>query len=474
MIIKYTALICILLFYYQAFAQQSQGFVSVKELAPLPVSRNTGEKPQSKVWSYKCKQWAVLADKSGTYLWRLDNNKWRNVLKLSDKLANADCKIVDDIAHIFLFTGEGKSYLVSLEYSSESGTYKFWSAQPTPSPVSLAEGAKTATIDIDSKGRMWLASDAAPNIKVRWSDSPYTNWSNPIDLVSNISINDIGAIIAMPNKVGVMWSNQKAKRFGFRTHTDGDAPEVWSGDEVPASQSALDVHLGMADDHLNMTVASDGTLYCAIKTEYDTKGYPKIALLVRRPSGTWDNLYEVSQKGTRPIVILNEEKNKVKVVYTAKDLDGEIVYKESDSKNISFSPELPLIKNGAYNNVSSSKGPYNNDVVILASDSTQAVGVLALDDQPSDKCDAVQDWIIYPNPFSANTNLYFSLQHNGRYKVLLYDTTGALVAKLNEGEATAGAIIKIEIDGTKLSRGLYFVKVQTQERTKSMKLVLAN
>ena len=34
---------------------------------------------------------------------------------------------------------------------------------------------------------------------------------------------------------------------------------------------------GMADDHMNVAVASDGTLYAAVKTSYDTAGYPKMA-----------------------------------------------------------------------------------------------------------------------------------------------------------------------------------------------------
>ena len=60
----------------------------------------------------------------------------------------------------------------------------------------------------------------------------------------------------------------------------------------------------MADDHLNFAVASDTTLYAAVKTSYDTAGFPKIALLIRRPTGggpggTWDDLYEVDQSGTQ-------------------------------------------------------------------------------------------------------------------------------------------------------------------------------
>ena len=47
----------------------------------------------------------------------------------------------------------------------------------------------------------------------------------------------------------------------------------------------------MADDHLNVAVHSNGTMYVAAKTSYS--GSPKMILLVRRPNGTWDNMYSV-------------------------------------------------------------------------------------------------------------------------------------------------------------------------------------
>src|SRR5690606_12233955 len=154
-------------------------------------------------------------------------------------------------------------------------------------------------------------------------DSPYSNWSSPITVASGIDADDIGAVIAFPmmNKIGVFWSNQSSERWGFRMHTDGDNPNTWTSDEVPASQSAINRGAGMADDHLNMALASDGTLYCAIKTGYDTPGYPRIAMLIRRPSGNWDNLHSVSEIGTRAIVVLNEQTSKIRVVFTS-DEDG--------------------------------------------------------------------------------------------------------------------------------------------------------
>ena len=131
---------------------------------------------------------------------------------------------------------------------------------------------------------------------MHYSDSPYTAFTGPITLANNINDDDIGVVTALPNDtIGVLWSNQTTRRFGFKVHVDGQLATTWSADEVPAAASALNVGLGMADDHLNVAVASDGTLYAAVKTSYDTAGYPKIAMLIRRPNGTWDPLYEVDQ-----------------------------------------------------------------------------------------------------------------------------------------------------------------------------------
>jgi hypothetical protein len=369
-------LVSALLLTFTLAAQSLQGFISVTQLDPVAISANTGEKPQSKPWTYDGKWWVVLPNSSGTHLWRLDGKSWTHVLRLSSRTTSkADCKVAGNITHIFLFQGPS-SELVSVEYGS--GTYSLWSKRTSTTGINLDKSAETATIDIDGNGRMWLASDSPPNINVRWSDPPYTNWSSPITIATGVKSDDICAVVALPGKIGVLWSNQNSQRFGFKTHTNGSSPSSWSSDEVPASQSALNLGDGMADDHLNMAVSSDGTLYCAVKTSYNTRGYPLIALLVRRPNGQWDELYHVSDRGTRPIVILNEAMGKVKVIYTSSESGGDILYSESLTSNIAFGPTHTLIK-GTYNNVSSIKDKYSSEVVIIASTNTQAVGVLATD-----------------------------------------------------------------------------------------------
>ncbi|KAA9340723.1 LamG-like jellyroll fold domain-containing protein [Adhaeribacter soli] len=367
------------LLHFRSVAQ----FSSVTSLNPVSVKAHTGEKPQSKVWVQDGKQWAVMVTGGGTYVHRLDSTSWTRVLKLSSsEYGHADCKSVGNVTHILLFKGKSCD-LFSVEYVPSTKTYKPWSVRSSKVDLELDDGVETATIDMDTHGRLWLASDGTTDINVRWSDSPYNVWSPPITIGSGTSEDDICSVIAMPTagKVGVLWSNQISKRFGFRTHTDGALPTSWSADEVPASQSALDVGNGFSDDHLNLKISSNGTLYCAVKTSYDKPGYPRLSLLVRRPSGTWDNLYKVSESGTRSIALLNELADKITIVYTEVEDGGDILYRESKMSNISFGSVRTLIS-GKYNNPSSTKQTYNYDVAVLASNSDDVVGFLGVNLPP--------------------------------------------------------------------------------------------
>ncbi len=354
----------------------AHAFESATPLDALAVSQDTGEKPQSKAWTHDGHWWCVLpsssASSAGTWLWKLEGTAWTEVLRLSTETGtNADVKAVGNVTHILLYDSDPA--LVSVEYVG--GTYQLWSTRPTPSTVSLPD-SETATIDIDSAGRMWVASESGTDIVVHYGDSPYSTWSGPVTLASGVNSDDISVVTALPNStIGVLWSDQVTQRFGFRTHTDGADPATWSADEVPASQSALSVGGGMADDHLNVAVGSDGTLYAAVKTSYDTAGYPKIALLVRRPGGTWDNLYGVDESGTRGIALLNDTEGSITVIYTSSEGNNDIVYKETPTSAISFGSRTTLIS-GTNNNATSTKQNFDDEAVILASDGSTAQGVV--------------------------------------------------------------------------------------------------
>ncbi len=359
--------------------EDSCATIVITPLQDLEISANTGEKPQSKVWLHDDIWWAVLPHINGTKLWQLVDTKWVSILHLSDSINTAaDIKAIDDVTHILLYQGWG-SQLVSVEYNAKNRSYQLWAAQPNVVSINLERSGETATLDVDSSGRMWLASDDQAEIHVRWSDSPYKVWSKPKTLASGISPDDICALTSFPDgSVGVLWSNQITKRFGFRIHKLDTSPDNWLDDEIPASGSAISWKDGMADDHLNFAVATDGTLYAAVKTSYDTKDYPLVALLVRRPSGKWDKLYNVDDEGSRGIVLLDEEEACIMVVYLSYR-DNQIVCKTSGTKTVSFS-ERHILMDGIYekekiNNVTSTKQNINNEVVIMASETDIVRGV---------------------------------------------------------------------------------------------------
>jgi hypothetical protein len=358
--------------------------LAVSALADFSVNSNTGEKPQSKVWEYNDTWYSVMPDKTGTWVWELAGNQWQKELQLTSNGYSADVKVDGNLAHILLFDG-ASSQLATVEYDhGVDNRYEMWSLRPSLVNVAVNGSAETAVIDIDSTGRMWVAYDTSSTIEVRYADfgNQYTNWSAPITVASGIKSDDIGTVVAMPNgQIGVMWSNQNTKLFGFRVHVDGAAPGSWLTAESPASQSAQNKGGGFADDHLHLSVASDGTVYAAVKTSYDSSSYPRMVLLVRRPSGVWDNLYTVDTVGTRPIVVINEAAGKLIVAYTESDSGGAIYYKESPLQNISFGARKTLMS-GGLNNVSSVKGSFNDEVVAIAGTGSKVKSALFRFDGP--------------------------------------------------------------------------------------------
>ena len=335
------------------------------------LSANTADKPQSKVWFNAGHWWTVLPGTGGTWVWRLEaDNHWANLLKISTSTSiRADARAKGDLTHILLWNS-GSTQLVSVEYVPATDSYQLWSFRPTPTNVNLS-GSETATIDIDTIGRLWLSTENGSEVRVYTSAFPYTSFTGPIVLANNIAADDITDVMALPDlnppRIGVFWSNQTTKFFGFRTHTDGDAnTSNWSADERPASQSQLNVGAGMADDHMNAAEASDGTLFMAVKTSYNNPKFPLVSLLVHRPAGTWDNLYQVDTGGTRGIVLLNEPADLLRVIFTTDSGGGNIVYRDSKISTIAFSARKTLIT-GNLNNATSTKDNWIDSLVVLAS-----------------------------------------------------------------------------------------------------------
>ena len=91
------------------------------------------------------------------------------------------------------------------------------------------------------------------------------------------------------------------------------------------------------------------------------------------PAGTWDPLYGIDEAGTRPIILLNEAAAELLFVYMSVESSGNIVYRTSPTSSISFSDKSTLISGGLAE-PTSTKQNYADDLVILATSGSNAVG----------------------------------------------------------------------------------------------------
>ena len=82
----------------------------------------------------------------------------------------------------------------------------------------------------------------------------------------------------------------------------------------------------------------------------------------------------------------------------------------------------------------------------------------------------------WPNPAVSAVNLAFSLPRTGTVHLRIYDVAGRLVRVLHEGEASSGETVRIwdgrRDDGRSAAAGVYFARLQGEQRTLTRKVLL--
>lgn len=77
----------------------------------------------------------------------------------------------------------------------------------------------------------------------------------------------------------------------------------------------------------------------------------------------------------------------------------------------------------------------------------------------------------YPNPFNAETVIQFTLPIPGHVKIYIYDITGRLVKELLNEELNAGGH-KVKFNAERMSSGIYYYKLETENFSQTRKMVL--
>lgn len=77
----------------------------------------------------------------------------------------------------------------------------------------------------------------------------------------------------------------------------------------------------------------------------------------------------------------------------------------------------------------------------------------------------------YPNPFNPVTKIKFSVSQASNVKITVYDITGRTVKQLVNGTFSPG-VYAAEFDGSGISSGTYFYKMETPGYTETKKMIL--
>ena len=77
----------------------------------------------------------------------------------------------------------------------------------------------------------------------------------------------------------------------------------------------------------------------------------------------------------------------------------------------------------------------------------------------------------YPNPFNPSTTIRYGLPQRANVSLIIYNTLGQQVAVLQNGEQEAGSH-EVRVDGSNLSSGVYFYRLQAGGFIQAKKFVL--
>ena len=379
------------------------------KLVPSP----TASKSQSKLWYANGAWWGLLNEpvSHGLHIYRLrpDGSSWIDAGTLVDERpsARADALAVGDQLYVVTAGPRARpeDAIRLSRFTFRDGLYGL----DADYPVRLNEsGVESVVLARDGKDRLWIAYAFQNRVSVRASAADDHHWGptfTPAVDGTMVAPDDIAAIVAFGDSVGLMWSNQQEETVYFSAHRDADPVETWSPTEVVSRG------LRQPDDHINMKADAGGRVYAVVKTSLDTLPNPnplapQIVLVVRDREGLWHQhvVARVKDHHTRPIVLIDEERDIVYVVATSPATGGSIYYKRAPLDDVSFETGLGTLLVGGgvdkrISNATSTKQSMTseNDLVVLASDNSTARylhGILNIRDQgvrPSPPADPPPD-----------------------------------------------------------------------------------
>ena len=311
------------------------------------VKSPTGRKPEAaKLWFNGGFWWAAMfrPSRDAYTINRFDKatQQWVDTDAIIDDRNGSRADVVWDGTYLYAISGgtdptadKDAAVLDRFSYDSGSRTY----SMDHGFPIRITDGgSETFVIDRSDDGQIWVTFTRQETVYVTHSLGTDRDWTRPFPIpvsqASNLTSDDIAAVIRYEGHVGVMWSDQTDGAMYFAAHANGRADDAWS-------VSAAIQGPALADDHMNLkTLRRDpaGLVFAVMKTSRNdvpnaAPDDPLIVLLVLNRQGVWEQhvVSTVGENATRPLLLIDTEHRQLHVFYSAPCCSGGTIYTKTAS-----------------------------------------------------------------------------------------------------------------------------------------------
>ncbi len=405
-----------------------------EHLAKVIIKEPTGTKPESKLWWNDGYWWAsmyytptnafhIYKLQWGTQTWvdtgvQLDDTRDPDDPKnvKADTLWDETAQKLYVLSHVYSESpspvkGSSHARLYRYSYDAVAQTYTLDPGFEGPGYVTVNEDkTETLVLDKDSNGRLWTtfvsksdSSSTGYELYMNASDGSDDNWLTKFTLppgqvpvtATEVLTDDISTLVAYDNQIAVIWTNQTeavSDTLHVALHNDATSSHTSGWQYFPVTLPAgLNI-----DDHLSsksVAVNASGQLFVALKLHGGSGTDPEIGMIARDTDGTFSfhKYSTTADRDTRPILVLDEDANKVYIFVVGKPGGSQICYKSLDLPaagqldtmgdfdagdcGLSFIEDKTNFYN-SINNPTSMKRNANatTGIVVLASDDDDATG----------------------------------------------------------------------------------------------------
>jgi hypothetical protein len=355
------------------------------------VKAPTGRKPEAaKLWFNDGFWWGAMfrPTRDAYTINRFDaaTQAWIDTGTIIDDRNVARADVLWDGSHLYAISGgtdpTSDKHAAVLDRFSYDGVTRSYSMD-RGFPIRITDnGSETFVLDRADNGQLWVTFTHLQTVFVTHSLGTDRDWSRPFPIpvrqATDLTPDDIAAVTAYEDHIGVMWSDQTDGAMYFAEHVNGAPDDTWS-------VSAAIQGPALADDHMNLkSLRRDpaGLVFAVIKTSRNdtpdaSPADPLLVLLVLTRDGLWEQhvVGTVGDESTRPLLLIDTDHRQLNVFFSAPCCSGGTIYTKTTSLDqIDFGSGLgtPFIRSTSnrLNNPASTKQNVTaqSGLLVIASD----------------------------------------------------------------------------------------------------------